>query len=207
MATPLPTEEPSLILKFPNDLTNLHDYTTVVRSRCQTKIKKCAFTFRFLSEAKTTEPVAHQDRRHCRMGRSVERLNAQHQSQVVLDASAHPSTRPERLPLNDLRPAGRQQGYHRQGSSSRRRDETQIRCRRHRTTRIRLRTTHDHSGTPVDPPTKTRPHWALPQRSSLLARSMTCQDANRIRTNLLETQPVHLSISASYDRTNSTRCS
>ncbi len=39
MTSPLATEEPTFILKFSNDLTNLHNYTTVVRRRFQVRLQ------------------------------------------------------------------------------------------------------------------------------------------------------------------------
>ena len=187
MANPLATEEPTFTLKFSNDLPNLHNHTTVVRSKCQARPRQCTFLCEFLSEAQTTEPVVHQDRKHCQMDRSVERSIVKRVSQAVPDANAHLSTRLEQLLPNDLRPVDRRPDYHQQSSSSHQRDETQIRYRRHRTRRIRLRTTHGHWDTPADPPTRKRPLWAPLQRSSLLALSMTCQNATWKCAKIIET--------------------
>ncbi len=126
------------------------------------------------ARAKTTESMVHQDQIHCRMDRSVERSIVKRLWQVVLDAIAHLSTRLEQLRPNDLRPVDRRPDYRQQSSSAHQRDETQIRCRRHRTRRIRLRATLGHLDTRANPPTKKRPQWDRPQISSPRALSMAC---------------------------------
>jgi hypothetical protein len=195
MATPLAAEKPTPTLEFSNDLTNLHNDATVVRSGYQARPRQCTFSYRFVSEAQTTESVAHRDRKHSQMDQSVERSNVKRLLQAVLDANGHLSARRELLLSNDPRPVDRRPDYRQQGSSPHQRDETQIRCRRHQTKRIRLRTKLGHLDTPADPPTRKRPLWALPQRSSLLALSMTCQNATWKCANLLEAQPVHICLS------------